>query len=173
MDRDGRGRVEPFQGRSIRSVYHSNPAFRTTRFSESSRTIRGNLWMSSNKGVFRVSRKQLNDFAEKKIGAITTISYGASDGMPTPECNGGFQPAGWKSHDGRLWFPTMKGVVVVDPKKVGTGGPAPAAVLEQAFVDHRSVPGKAGCSSASRKRRNGVSLLGPEFSVATKDDFSI
>jgi hypothetical protein len=60
---------------------------------------------------------QLNDLADGKIGRVSSVAYGTSDGMKTTECNGSFQPAGWKTHDGRLWFPTMKGVVVVDPRK--------------------------------------------------------
>ncbi|HXJ94062.1 MAG TPA: two-component regulator propeller domain-containing protein [Terriglobia bacterium] len=76
----------------------------------------GNLWMSSDRGIFRVSKKQLNDFAEGKIGRLTCVAYGTSDGLKSPECNGGYQPAGWKTRDGRLCFPTMKGVAIVDPK---------------------------------------------------------
>jgi signal transduction histidine kinase/ligand-binding sensor domain-containing protein/DNA-binding response OmpR family regulator len=76
----------------------------------------GNLWMSSDRGIFRVSKKQLNDFAEGRIDRVVCATYGTSDGLKSPECNGGYQPAGWKTHDGRLCFPTMKGVAIVDPK---------------------------------------------------------
>ena len=34
--------------------------------------------------------------------------YGVADGMKSSECNGGYQPAGWKARDGRLWFPTQR-----------------------------------------------------------------
>jgi len=98
-----------------------------------------NLWMSSNKGVFRVSIQQLNDFAEKKTASIQTTAYGPADGLNTKECNGGFQPAGWRSQDGRLWFPTMKGVAVVDPKKARIGEPAPLTTIESVLIDHRAV----------------------------------
>src|SRR5271157_2866494 len=95
----------------------------------------GNLWMSSDRGVFRVSKQQLNDFADGKIARISSVAYGTSDGMKSRECNGGYQPAGWKTRDGRLCFPTTKGVSIIDPKlrlsnvrlpvlveKVGLGG---------------------------------------------------
>jgi signal transduction histidine kinase/ligand-binding sensor domain-containing protein/DNA-binding NarL/FixJ family response regulator len=98
----------------------------------------GNLWMTSNKGVFRVSIQALNDFAEKKIERIPAISFGTADGMKTRECNGGFQPGGWKTHDGRLWLPTMKGLAVVDPRKAASGG-APTVIVERAFIDGREV----------------------------------
>jgi len=103
-----------------------------------------NLWMSSNKGVFRASIKQLNAFAEKKTASISTIAYGPADGLNTKECNGGFQPAGWRSHDGRLWFPTMKGVSVVDPKRAGISEPPPLTTLEAALIDHRAVNTRSG-----------------------------
>ena len=76
----------------------------------------GNLWMSSDRGVFSVSKQQLNDFADGKITRISSVAYGTSDGMKSKECNGGYQPAGWKTKDGRLCFPTTNGVSIIDPK---------------------------------------------------------
>src|SRR5262249_50059036 len=64
-------------------------------------------------------------------------SYGTSDGMNSRECNGGFQPAGWKTRDGRLWFPTEKGLVVVDPQKLKANSLPPPVQIEQAFVDRK------------------------------------
>ena len=93
---------------------------------------RGNFWMSGNRGIFRVSRKELDDFAEGRADSVTCISYGVADGMRTSETNGGAQPAGWKDRDGKLWFPTIKGVVRVDPENLN---PVPPPVfIEQALV---------------------------------------
>lgn len=99
----------------------------------------GNLWISSDRGVFRVSLHQLNDVADGKIGHVTSVAYGTSDGMKTTECNGSFQPAGWKAHDGRLWFPTMKGVVVVDPKKAEAAEAPPHVILERVLIGGQPV----------------------------------
>jgi PAS domain S-box-containing protein len=97
---------------------------------------RGNLWMSCNKGIFRVSKRELNDFAEGKISAINSVAYGKADGMKTSECNGGLsQPAGWKSQDGRLWFPTIKGAVVIDPKQILQNPLPPPVVIEEVMVN--------------------------------------
>lgn len=95
----------------------------------------GNLWMSSNKGVFRASIRDLNQFATGTIRRIPSVSYGTADGMNSSECNGGFQPAGWKAHDGRLWFPTMKGIVVIDPRKLAGAEIPLAVIIEQAFIN--------------------------------------
>ncbi len=99
----------------------------------------GWLWMSSNRGVFRVKRDDLEAFADQKLGRIRSVSYDGSDGMKSKECNGGFQPAGWKARDGRLWFPTMKGLSVVDPAHVEVGEGGPPVVIERVSIDHKSV----------------------------------
>jgi PAS domain S-box-containing protein len=97
----------------------------------------GNLWMSSNKGIFRASLRDLNEFADGKTHWITTVAYGTSDGMKSKECNGGFQPAGCKTLNGKLCFPTTKGVVVFDPKRVLAVAPPPHVEIEQVIVDKR------------------------------------
>jgi ligand-binding sensor domain-containing protein len=42
---------------------------------------RGWFWMNSNQGIFRVSRQELNDFAEGKTKFLTSISYDKQDGL--------------------------------------------------------------------------------------------
>jgi len=98
----------------------------------------GNFWMSSNRGIFRTSRKELNDFADGKIESVTSVVYGTGDGMKTDECNGGGQPSGWKTRDGKLWFPTIKGVVTVDPRRMNTL--PPPVVVEQLVRGGRALP---------------------------------
>ena len=97
----------------------------------------GNLWMSCNRGIYRASRKQLNDLAEGRVKTITSVSYGVADGMKSNETNGGGQPAGWKDREGRLWFPTIKGVVMIDPNNLNKL--PPPVVVEQVLVDKTHV----------------------------------
>jgi signal transduction histidine kinase/ligand-binding sensor domain-containing protein len=95
-----------------------------------------NLWMSSNRGIYRVSKKQLNDLAAGRESNVITVSYGRSDGMLTPECNGGLWPAGAVDKQGHLWFPTQDGVAVVDPDIVSVSLQSPKIVVESATIDH-------------------------------------
>ena len=95
------------------------------------------LWMSSNKGIFRSSLANLNAFAEKRAARVQGIAYGTTDGMKTRECNGGFQPAGWRSRDGRLWFPTMQGLVVVDPHELAQHVSQQTATIEETSINGR------------------------------------
>ena len=98
----------------------------------------GNLWMSCNKGIFRVSKKELDAFANHSVAGIHSVAYGIADGMKSRECNGAFQPAGWKAHDGKLWFPTMRGVAMVDPGRLQPLR-APRVVMEQVLSNHKPI----------------------------------
>jgi len=94
-----------------------------------------NLWMSGNRGIFRVARSQLNDFADGRLGRVHSVLYGRTDGLRNPETNGGIQPAAWKDHSGRLWFPTVDGVAVVDPARAVANGPPPSVAVEEVVVN--------------------------------------
>jgi ligand-binding sensor domain-containing protein len=97
-----------------------------------------NLWMSSNRGIYRVSKQQLKDFAVGKQRSLITVSYGRSDGMLNAECNGGLWPEAQKDKDGKLWFPTQEAVAVIDPEFVTANKLPPRVVIESADVDHTS-----------------------------------
>jgi signal transduction histidine kinase/ligand-binding sensor domain-containing protein/DNA-binding response OmpR family regulator len=95
----------------------------------------GNLWLSCNRGVFRVSRAELNAFAEGKVEAVHSVSFGVADGMKTNECNGGNQNAGCKTRDGRLWFPTIRGLAMIDPGSLTTNRVPPPVLIEEVLVN--------------------------------------
>jgi len=100
----------------------------------------GNFWMSSNRGIFYVNKHQLNDFADGKIRSIGYGLIGTEDGMKSKECNGGVQPAGWMTREGRLVFPTMKGIAIIDPKHMKADSFTPAAIIESVTIDNKPVP---------------------------------
>jgi ligand-binding sensor domain-containing protein len=114
---------------------------------------RGNLWMSSNRGVFRVAKDQLHRLADGQARTLVSQPYDESDGMRESECNGAFQPAGWKARDGRLWFPTVRGAVVVDPERALAKQPAPHAVIEEITVDGERIPAAANPNVPPGKER--------------------
>ena len=93
---------------------------------------RGNLWLSSHQGIFRVSIKDLNDLADEGLSSILPVSYGVAEGMRSSDCNWG-NPGIWKTTDGRIWFPTVRGVVAIDPA-AGSRLPPPV-VLEEAWAN--------------------------------------
>ncbi len=89
------------------------------------------LWMNGNRGVFRVSRADLLDQVQGRDSQLTCTLYESGEG------NGGSQPAGWRGSDGRLWFPTIHGVVSIDVGSLHSLSDTapPLAVIETALVD--------------------------------------
>jgi ligand-binding sensor domain-containing protein/signal transduction histidine kinase len=97
------------------------------------------LWLGSNKGIFRVNKNELDDFANGKVGSITSLLYGPADGMITRECSGGGHPAGWRGADGKLWFATIRGVAMIDPERITLNDQPPPVTIEQVRVDDESI----------------------------------
>jgi signal transduction histidine kinase len=100
---------------------------------------RNNLWLSCRKGIFHLGKKDLDDFANGRIASIAPVAYGTADGMMTRECSGGGDPAGWKARDGKLWFPTIKGVAMIDPGRIKINSQPPPVVIEQIRIDDQSI----------------------------------
>ena len=100
---------------------------------------RNNLWLSCRKGVFHINKKELDEFAKGMIASIAPVAYGTADGMMTRECSGGGDPAGWRGSDGKLWFPTIKGVATIDPERIRTNSHAPPVVIEEIRIDDKSL----------------------------------
>lgn len=95
----------------------------------------GYLWMGSNAGLMRASKKSLNDFACGVTNTISVRTYKKADGLPDSECTHGAQPAAGRTQDGRLWFPTINGVVSVDPARLEPNPYLPPVLLESVLVD--------------------------------------
>ncbi|MGB7134642.1 MAG: two-component regulator propeller domain-containing protein [Acidobacteriaceae bacterium] len=94
----------------------------------------GYLWISSNTGVYRVSRAALDRMADGG-GAAEVLRFGVADGMEISECSSGGHPAALRLRDGELWFATLKGIARVDPETMPVNRVPPPVVVEQVSVD--------------------------------------
>ncbi len=98
----------------------------------------GNFWVGTNRGIFRVSKRALDEVARGVRKSVESTVYGTGDGLRTAECNGGTQPAGWKSSDGKLWFATIRGLAMVDPSRLTPSSVPPPVVVEHLRTGTRS-----------------------------------
>jgi signal transduction histidine kinase len=95
----------------------------------------GRLWLGSNRGVACVDKMELDQVAAGKARKAHPVVYGRAEGMPSEECSSGFFPAGLKTKSGLLWFSTLKGIVVADPRPQSVYAYPPVAMLEEVLVD--------------------------------------
>ncbi|MES2284093.1 MAG: two-component regulator propeller domain-containing protein [Bacteroidota bacterium] len=98
-----------------------------------------NFWVSTDHGIYSIKRNDLNKYADGESMFLNTIHYGKEDGLKNSECTGGFQPAGLKDSDGRLWFPTLAGVAIVDTKKISKANYNPELTIERILVDENKL----------------------------------
>jgi signal transduction histidine kinase/ligand-binding sensor domain-containing protein len=126
---------------------------------------RGNFWMSSNRGIHRVRRQDLEDFADGRIPKLSSVSYDEKDGMLNAECNGGRIPAAIKTSDGRLWFATMGGVAIVDPESEKLNPNPPPSVIENISIDRKAIDPEI-LRSANGKRQTTIELQPGQSNVA-------
>jgi len=89
------------------------------------------LWMGSRHGIFWVSLEDLNAHARGDLQNVQSTAYTTADGMIDHEANTGGSST-LESRDGKLWFATQYGAVVVDPSKVKPNPIAPPVVIESA-----------------------------------------
>ena len=97
------------------------------------------LWMACSRGIFFVSRTELLKFAAGEIAKVTSTPFSPTDAQRTIACQSGVEPAVWKMHDGRIWFSTDHGVIVVDPARTRRVLPPPPVVVEEVQVNGQEV----------------------------------
>ena len=132
---------------------------------------RNNLWLSCRKGIFHISKKELDEFATGTIASIAPVAYGTADGMMTRECSGGGDPAGWRGRDGKLWFPTIKGVAMIDPERLRTNSHAPPVVIEQIRIDDKSYAPSERLELPAGTTRFDLDYTAPSFVAPEKVRF--
>jgi signal transduction histidine kinase/sugar lactone lactonase YvrE len=94
----------------------------------------GYLWLTGRTGISRISKKELSDFSVGKIEKIKPFLFNQSNGIKSPLC-----PNGIKTRDGRLWFASNKGAVVVNPSNIKKNTLPPSLVIEEVNVDGEAV----------------------------------
>jgi signal transduction histidine kinase/ligand-binding sensor domain-containing protein len=100
---------------------------------------RGQLWLCTGKGLVRLPKRGLPGIGEKP-GSFRYAEYDHADGLKPPYCQAGGNPRAARTSDGRLWFVTPRGLIVVDPAKATANPVPPEVAIESVEVDGAEVP---------------------------------
>ncbi len=155
-----------------RNGLHSDLAFQVLE------DLQGKLWMNCNFGVFRVDKRQLNLFADGRISRVQADAFGRSKEISFTSTSGPAQPAGWRASDGKLWFPTVKGIAVVDPGNININHIPPSAMIEALVVDGQRIepaglPGNRGLDIDAGTRKLDFLYTGISFIHASSVRFKV
>jgi len=94
------------------------------------------FWITSNKGMYEVSRKELIEHAGNQQVSLNFNFYGRRDGLKTNEFNSGFQPNVLNETDKQIWFPTIKGVAILNKYRYTKNEYTPEIFIERILVDN-------------------------------------
>jgi signal transduction histidine kinase/ligand-binding sensor domain-containing protein len=103
----------------------------------------GRLWMACSKGIFSVNRKDLLQFAAGRLSHVASTPYSPLDALRTIECQPGVQPVVARMTDGRLWFSTIRGVLVIDPGRLTRHFLPPSVAISEFIVNGEPQPVEA------------------------------
>jgi ligand-binding sensor domain-containing protein/signal transduction histidine kinase len=94
----------------------------------------GSYWMDSGRGIFRVGRHELNAVADGAAARVESTVFDGEDAVKTTDLA---QPiySGCRSRDGRIWFPSSQGVIIIDPAHVPVDRQPIVVFVERVLVD--------------------------------------
>ncbi len=127
------------------------------------------LWISTDKGLISFPRAAVDALAAGGTQIPDYHVYGGADGLRTVEFGGGNTSPGCRTPDGMLWFPSVRGIVKVDPDHIVTNKLPPPVRIEQATVDGTALALTDGIEIAPGAQHwefqyTGLSLLVPQRS---------
>ena len=93
------------------------------------------VWLRTSCGLVRIARSELDAWASDPEQKVQLTVFGAQDGVRTVASYVGFDPQVTKAPDGRIWFATVGGVSVIDPRHIPYNKLPPPVHVEQITAD--------------------------------------
>lgn len=104
--------------------------------------ISGRMWGTTNRGIFYVKQKDIDDLIDGKKSLITPKYFGRLDGI----ISGGITATSLSMQDnfGRLWFTLIDGFTIFDPIRNASKNSAPKVKIESVVADGENIEIKDG-----------------------------
>lgn len=146
---------------------HGLPVEKFFSIQQETATQSAYFWLSSNKGVFRLLKTDLEAVMRGSQQKLQRFEqFGELEGMLNAQCNGGSMPSALRHPDGSFWFATAMGVAQLDPLQLSSFQPAaPPVVVQKVLADGVQSIEKAPVLAVGTKRVEfhyaGMSFLMP------------
>jgi signal transduction histidine kinase/ligand-binding sensor domain-containing protein len=96
------------------------------------------VWLLTECGLVRIPRTDLDAWSRDPKRTIRSTLFDASSGIRGRSGIYGHQPHVSKATDGKLWFTTPGGVIVIDPRHLPTNQLSPPVHIEQITADRQT-----------------------------------
>ncbi len=121
-----------FDGKTFKEIIlnstHQNDTFFDIIFDDV-----GGVWFTSNIGLYRVNRSDLEAFLYGEAGDVRTTVFDHNDGLENKECTGATRSL--KGSDGKIWIPTLGGVATIDPANIAKNRIEPPVYITDFLTD--------------------------------------
>jgi signal transduction histidine kinase/ligand-binding sensor domain-containing protein len=97
------------------------------------------LWLTTTRGICRITKQELRDFADHRITSLHPSNFGIADGLRSAHGPAAISGGGDRHSDGSLWFVTSGGLAVYDPGRSSHTSPMPPVHLVELAAEGRSL----------------------------------
>jgi signal transduction histidine kinase len=99
----------------------------------------GYFWLPTNKGLFRVFKRDLDSFADSGKDNVYYYYFDRSSGFRSNEFNGGCTPCGIITSDGHFSLPSLDGLVQFQPDSVTIMAPVHPMFIDRLAIDNKTM----------------------------------
>lgn len=129
------------------------------------------LWINSRRGLFCVSKSELQEVARGVRKTASSRIFGRDQGLASLSPIGDYHPKKWRGRDGLLWFATVQGAIAVDPSSTPRERSAPPVMIDEVRLDGAAWDRSTSLRVPSGAHRLEFLLVAPSFTSA--DDVEI
>ncbi|HOM89886.1 MAG TPA: two-component regulator propeller domain-containing protein [Bacteroidia bacterium] len=127
-----------------------------------------NLWFTTNKGIYNVKKYDLNNYADQKSATLSFNYYDRKDGLKTSEFNSGFQPNYLKEDPTHFWFPTIKGVAILNTRRIIKSDYIPQIIFENIIADGKEILPLGNINLHQKVKTLEINYTAPKFNNPQK-----
>lgn len=124
---------------------------------------KGFLWVTTNKGLFRLSYQDALAFTDRKRKDLFYQYYGREQGFNTNEFNGGCQPCAVRLPNGDISLPSLDGLVYFSPGSIRCELPDKRIFIDAAELDTKGIDVDSSISIPGNFRHLRLHVSTPYF----------
>lgn len=109
----------------------------------------GNLWCNSLRGILRLDRRSLDEFAEGRTNQVRCELFDGLEAVKTIDTTD-VEYVGCRTEDGCIWFPSPQGILKIDPSRVPINQTPPLVRIVRVLANGIELSPSGGASALAK-----------------------